>query len=459
MITNNKILLNDSFIHSLVDSLPIGVILIDSNLKVQAVNNFIENTFQISHAKIYDRNIGEVLNCIDFNDNWTRCDKQYCAKNCQIMSPAIAALRHQKIYRHNALITLKIDDKTENKELMITSSPLTLDNQDYAIILLEDITALSRLKRENEVNHGIPKLLGNDPKIIEIREKIKVLSDVDIPVFIEGESGTGKELVASAIHFEGNRSEKPFIAMNCAALPESLLESELFGHVKGAFTGAIRDKKGRFELADGGTIFLDEIGDITPLMQVKLLRVLQEGTFEPVGGEKTIRVNVRIISATNRNIKSEIAKRNFREDLYYRLCVVPLHLPPLRERIEDIPLLSQYIFNTYSKEMGIEKAKISEEVLSAFKSYQWPGNVRELQNTIQYAMIYSRGKEITTEHLPASLFSSHDHDQVKPKRKRKRKLNNTEVQRALDINDGNKVEAAKSLGVSRSTLYRFLDSL
>jgi len=458
MININNFQVTKEFIHSLINALPIGVILVDNNLRVQAVNDFVVDTFNVFNATVYEKNIGEVLKCIDFDNEKSHCSKPNCPKNCSIMSPALAALKHQKIVKHNAAITLRDGNKVENRELLITSSPLHFEDKEFVILLLEDITELSRLKREKEKSHGITKLLGNDPQIVEIREKIKVLSDVDVPVLIQGESGTGKELVASAIHFEGSRADKPFVAVNCGALPESLLESELFGHVKGAFTGAIRDKKGRFELADGGTIFLDEIGDISPVMQVKLLRVLQEGTFEPVGSEKTVKVNVRVVSASNKNIKNEIAKKKFREDLYYRLCVVPINVPPLRERLDDVPLLTHYILNTYASEFGKSDIELPNEVLHILKTHTWPGNVRELQNVIQYALIHAKGNIINPQQLPQSILT-HERDNGFKKRTRKRKLDDKSVKEALNKNNGNKVETAKMLGVSRSTLYRFLELL
>jgi transcriptional regulator with GAF, ATPase, and Fis domain len=290
--------------------------------------------------------------------------------------------------------------------------------------------------------------------MLAVYDLIRELADSDVPVLVQGESGTGKELVAAAIHNEGPRANRLFVPVNCGALPESLLESELFGHVKGAFTGAIRDKKGRFELADGGTIFLDEIGDISPAMQVKLLRVLQEGRFERVGGENTIRVNVRLISATNKNLAAEIAAGRFREDLFYRLSVVPLSLPPLRERPTDIPLIAEHILKNILRNVGRSGVRISPEAMDVMMNHGWPGNVRELQNWLQFAMIKCRGDAILPEHLPPlrqSLPTSAADPATAP-----RHLSVETVKRALAQCRGNKVEAARTLGISRATLYRFL---
>jgi sigma-54 dependent transcriptional regulator, acetoin dehydrogenase operon transcriptional activator AcoR len=305
-------------------------------------------------------------------------------------------------------------------------------------------------------------IIGSDPKMLELFDLIRELAATNAPVMIQGESGTGKELVAAAIHNEGPRAGKLFVPVNCGALPESLLESELFGHVRGAFTGAIRDKKGRFELADGGTIFLDEIGDISPAMQVKLLRVLQEGRFERVGSEKTVQVDVRVISATNKNIHKEIAAGRFREDLFYRLSVVPLTIPPLRERRTDIPILVTHVLRSILEEQGKPPIEVSAEAMDLIISHDWPGNVRELQNWLQFALVKCKGQTIQPQHLPirSSLLAlaapgpAATADAESPRR---RKMDMASVEDALKKTGGNKLEAAKLLGVSRATLYRFLD--
>ena len=294
-------------------------------------------------------------------------------------------------------------------------------------------------------------IIGQDHKMLQIFEQIRELATNDYPVYLTGETGTGKEMVAAAIHNESQRGGGPFVPINCGALPEGVLESELFGHVKGAFSGAIRNKKGRFELADGGTIFLDEVVDLTKSMQVKLLRVLQEGTFERVGGEETVSVNVRVISAANRDLKREVERKNFREDLYYRLNVVPVELPPLRERKNDIPLLAEE-FLRQASEQGQKTAGLSKKALSIMMDYLWPGNVRELQNALHYALVKCKGRLIRPEDLPMELKSGRS-----SRRGPTRKLNQEMVQAALDRTGGNKAKAARHLGVGRATLYRFLE--
>jgi transcriptional regulator with PAS, ATPase and Fis domain len=302
-------------------------------------------------------------------------------------------------------------------------------------------------------------IIGRDQRMREIYRIIRELADSNVPVLITGESGTGKELVAAALHSEGSRADKLFVPVNCGALPENLLESELFGHVRGAFTGAIRDKKGRFELADGGTIFLDEIGDISAAMQVKLLRVLQNGTFQRVGGEETVRVDVRVISATNKDLTREIAAGRFREDLYYRLCVVPVSLPPLRQRLTDIPILVRHFMARIAREENRPELLLAPETLEIFLTYPWPGNIRELQNVIRYLMVRCREEVARPRHLPENLMAAAGMTRPRPglATGRRRKLSVAEVRRALAETGGNRLQAAKRLGVGRATLYRFLD--
>ena len=295
-------------------------------------------------------------------------------------------------------------------------------------------------------------IIGRTKKMQEIFDTIQELADVNIPVLIQGESGTGKELVAAAIHNKGPRAKKPFVPLNCSALPEGLLESELFGHVKGSFTGAVRDKKGRFELADGGTLFLDEVADLSKVVQAKLLRVLQEGSFQRVGDEKTITVDVRLISAANRDLKQEVKKGFFRDDLFYRISVVPIYMPPLRERKNDIPLLLEHSLKQAAEE-GQSNNGISKEALGVLIDYPWPGNVRELQSSIRFALVKSKGKPIRPDHLPVEL-NQHKNEQIT--RGPSCKLSEENVRSALSQTGGNKSRAAKLLGVGRATLYRFL---
>ncbi len=327
------------------------------------------------------------------------------------------------------------------------------------LVTFRDVTREQQLARRVGAIEQFAGIIGRDEKMLAVFDLIRDLADTNMPVLVQGESGTGKELVAAAIHNEGPRANKLFVPVNCGALPEALLESELFGHVKGAFTGAYRDKKGRFELADGGTIFLDEIGDISPVMQVKLLRVLQEGSFERVGDEKTIKVDVRVISATNKNLAEEIEEGRFREDLFYRLSVVPIWLPPLREHRTDIPLLVEKILRSAMEECGKTGITLAPETLDVMLTYDWPGNVRELQNWIRFALVRSHGAVIQPEHLPPTQQQLGLHPSRGVPQRRRRKLDEAVVRAALAETNDNKVEAAKALGVSRATLYRFLDTM
>jgi PAS domain S-box-containing protein len=317
-----------------------------------------------------------------------------------------------------------------------------------------DVTDLMGLKIQFGDLDGFAGIIGRDPKMLKVYRQIADMAGNQYPIHITGETGTGKELVAAAIHNESRRGGGPFVPVNCGALPEGILESELFGHVKGAFTGAVRDKKGRFELASGGTLFLDEVADLPKVVQAKLLRVLQEGRFERVGGEETVSTDVRLISAANRDLKREVEKGNFRDDLYYRINVVPIHLPALRDHKKDIPLLAEYFLKEASEE-GHETLGLAKEALGIMIDYPWPGNVRELQSAIRFALVNAKGRIIKPENLPMELQKwKHSRATSGPSR---RKLDPESVQAALTRSGGNKAKAARLLGVGRATLYRFLE--
>src|SRR5216117_1605835 len=262
------------------------------------------------------------------------------------------------------------------------------------------------LKREFKKVHGMGNLIGKSKKMQELFKMIEVVSPTNSTVLITGESGTGKELVAKAIHLNSPRAEEAFVSVNCGAFTETLLESELFGYVRGEFTGATGNKKGLFEVADKGTIFLDEVGDTSQAMQVKLLRVLQERTFRRVGGTEEIAVDVRIIAATNRNLSEMVAESQFREDLFYRISVIPLELPPLRHRRDDIPLLANHFLSRLNATMGRKIDRISVDALKKLESYDWPGNVRELENAMERAFILETSDELSAQHLPESVSTN-----------------------------------------------------
>jgi len=312
------------------------------------------------------------------------------------------------------------------------------------------------LKDELWRRFGFDNVIGLSPEVQKAYVLAAKVADSSASVLILGETGTGKEYLARAIHYQSPRADEPFVKVSCAALPESLLESELFGHEKGAFTGAIARRIGRFELADGGTVFLDEVGDTTPTTQIKLLRVLQEKQFERLGGNDTLSVDVRIIAATNRDLKQAIADKHFREDLYYRLNVVPIFLPPLRERKEDIPELVQHFIRKYCDETGKEIDGISPDGLAALQRHSWPGNIRELENCIERAVILCQGKTILPQHLlfgdGASPAGSAAPSPQAAEPRTLREAEKAHIMRILDEYRGNQSRAASILGIDRKTL-------
>jgi PAS domain S-box-containing protein len=352
--------------------------------------------------------------------------------------------------------TLNINTKNgEQRRIEMTVTSMRDEGGKFSGVLssFKDITDIFSLQIKAGKLTSFGNIIGQDSKMLNIFSQIKDVAGYDYPVHISGETGTGKELVANAIHNESRRSGAPFVPINCGALPEGLIESELFGHVKGAFSGAIRDKKGRFELADSGTIFLDEVAELSNNIQAKILRFLQEGTFERVGGEQTTSVDVRIISATNKLLKEEVKQGKFREDLYYRLNVIPIQLPLLRERKIDIPLLIEHFLQEAGERYDQKPLKVSNEALSMLMDYRWPGNVRELQNALQFAFVKCSGKVIGPEDLPMELREAQNNC---VRRGPTRKLDADAVKTALQKTGGNKARAAKMLGVGRATLYRFL---
>ncbi len=324
--------------------------------------------------------------------------------------------------------------------------------------LARDLSEVKALNEQLRSLQSFEDLIGKNSKMLEVYELIRLVGPLSTTVLIQGESGTGKELVARAIHRSGPRSKRPFVRVNCGALVETLLESELFGHVRGAFTGATVTRQGRFEVADGGTIFLDEVADLTPATQVKLLRVLQEGEFEKVGSSTTQKVEVRVIAATNRELKAALKKGAFREDLYFRLNVVPVVIPPLRERREDIPLLIEHFTQKFNRLTGKSIHKISPGALGVLMEYPYPGNVRELENIIEHAFVMCPGNLIEESHLPPEVSPS-KRDIVSSallERNPLRSLERELIRKVVEQCGGKPQLAAKRLGISRTTLWRKL---
>ena len=330
-------------------------------------------------------------------------------------------------------------------------------------VVLNRAFYVSQLEREHRKlqqrlsGESFEGMLGTSPQMQEIFSSIRKVATAEVPVLIVGESGTGKELVARAIHSSSSRRECPFIVINCSAIPETLLESELFGHEKGAFTGAHVQRKGRFEMAQGGTLFLDEIGELSLALQVKLLRFLQEQRIERIGGREEIFVDARVLAATNKDLRLALKEKRFREDLYYRLGVFTISLPPLREREGDILLLATALLQKYSNESGRKISGFTPQAIRAIESYKWPGNIRELENRIKRAVIMAEGQKIT----PADLEFGSPYETYKGKglKEAREALEKDFIQRALSKHKGSITHAASELGISRPTLYELMEKL
>lgn len=328
---------------------------------------------------------------------------------------------------------------------------------DEILFRLRNVFEKERLKQENILlRKKVPKeedvIIGSSKKMQELLYMVDKVAKTDATIMIYGETGTGKELIARRLHNKSTRKDEQFVAINCGALPETLLESELFGYKKGAFTGAVQNKKGLFQVANGGTFFLDEVGEITPKIQVKLLRVLQYQEIIPLGDTKTIKVNVRLIGATNRDLESSVKKGEFRQDLFYRLNVIPILIPPLRDRKEDIPLLVEYFIKKTAKRLKVPVKKFSDDAIGMLINYEWPGNVRELENFIERLMVLLENEEITGKDISILLHS----DRIEKDNVKLKDIEISAIKGALKKCGGNKVKAARVLGIHPSTLYRKL---
>jgi len=348
--------------------------------------------------------------------------------------------------------------------------PLSLEK---VVVTVENALAMTRLKEENASLRGLVlqshEMIGTSMSMLHLSEQIRMVAPTNASVLITGENGTGKELVARSVHFHSQRRDKPFIEINCAAIPEELIESELFGHERGAFTGAVAQKKGKFDLADGGTLFLDEIGDMSLKTQAKVLRILQEKKFERVGGTRTLEVDVRIVAATNKLLEEEIKNGSFREDLFYRLNVVPFKVPPLRERREDVPILTGYFLDAFCRREGRELKLIVPEAMEALKRYDWPGNVRELKNIVERLVIMTPGGTVTLNHLPDYFgIESSDREtgggkldgvlELSSLREAREEFEREFIIQKLEENDWNVSRTAEAIELERSNLHRKIKS-
>ncbi len=335
--------------------------------------------------------------------------------------------------------------------------------RDKVLLAVKNALEQSTLRRENlqlrEMVGQETKMIGSSPAFMRVLEQATMAARSDARVLLMGESGTGKELFAGHIHRESPFAGGPFVKVNCAAIPSELLESELFGHEKGAFTGAIGMRRGKFELADGGTIFLDEVGDLPPASQAKLLRVLQEGEFHRVGGEQSIRVTVRVISATNRDLQGLVAEEKFREDLYYRLCVVPIRVPALRERPQDIEPMAAYFLSEFCARNNFRAKGIEESVVPILESYAWPGNARELRNVIERMAILSGGDELTVDSVPVEIRMARENGPRSNLRETRETAERDHIVRTLTETGWNVSAAARALGMERTNLHKRIRAL
>lgn len=430
-------------IDSIVNSLADGVFTVDRELRITNFNRGMEELTGMKEQDVIGRSCREILHGDNCEHN---CPFQYSLRN----GYGIANVSERIAGRNGDMIPISVCTAFLKDE----------DTEIGLIATVRDTSEIERLKQEIGDRYNFSHIIGKSSRMQQIFDIIESLRETDCAVLIEGESGTGKELVARAVHHESYRRDKSFVKVDCGAIVEGLFESELFGHVRGAFTGAIKDKKGKFELAEGGTVFLDEIGEMPMALQSKLLRVIQDKEFEKVGDTKTIKVDVRVIAATNRSLKDEIKSNRFREDLYYRLCVVPIEMPPLRKRREDIPVLVSHFLDKYSMKIP-SRPKIQEVTpmaMSCLVDHNWPGNIRELENAVEHACIRSKTNRIDLDSLPSSVtgrtirdISDSDMERGAISREETEKFF---IEKLLKQYNGNKSKAARHLGISRTTFWR-----
>jgi PAS domain S-box-containing protein len=384
------------------------------------------------------------------------CHTVFRSRGCEEACPVSELMHSGKTITETEM---EITSKDGTLIPVSISAAILRDENNQAVGAVESFRDLSRYKiltEELKGKYSFRNIIGKSHEMREVYQLIRSVARTNVTVLIQGDTGTGKELVARAIHYESPRAEQSFVVVHCAALPETLLESELFGHVRGAFTGATSDRKGRFQLADRGTLFLDEISEVSPATQVKLLRVLENKQFERVGDSRTVQVDVRLVCATNRNLKQMVGEGKFREDLYYLINVVSLKLPPLRERDEDIPLLMEHFIAKFNRETGKGVEKVHPDAMDMLIDYAWPGNVRELENAIGHAFVHCRGDTILPEHLPQDMFEAGPPgtETVLSVPAPLEEVEKAAIARMLKSCKGNQSKTAKRLGIGRSSLWR-----
>ncbi|MDY0221556.1 MAG: sigma 54-interacting transcriptional regulator [Desulfobacterium sp.] len=427
-----------------LDNLRDGIVAHDLDRRIIFFNREAEKITGFSKDDVMGKDCHEAFGAPFCGDRCSFCDDHYPDLKTRLDFPTTFITRSGKLRHIEMSITGIFDGETFKG----------------VIASFRDMTEFTELAARAHELSSFSGIIGKTSPMRQIFQQIVDVAKYDYPVHIHGETGTGKERVAAAIHSESKRTQGPFVPVNCGAIPEGLVESELFGHVKGAFSGAVKDRKGRFELADNGTLFLDEVAELPKQMQVKLLRFLQEGIVERVGSESTVKVDARIISATNKDLTAEVKRGNFRQDLFYRLNVIPINLPPLRARRNDIPLLSAHFLKRAEKDTQNPIPTFSKDAIRAMMDYDWPGNVRELQNAVQFAIVRCKSNEIMPMDLPMELRNVSTNIPVSPiseKQTTSGKLDLDSVITALERTGGNKAKAARELNVGRATLYRFLE--
>jgi PAS domain S-box-containing protein len=428
----------------ILDSIADGVFTVDKDWRITSFNRAAEQITGVAREEAIGRPCKEILKA------------DVCETGCAL---------HQTMETGRPIISKPVDIiDAHGRRKPITISTALLKDENGQIVggveTFRDMTLVEELRKQVQKQYCCEDIISRNPRIQQLFDVLPRVAESDCTVLIEGETGTGKELFARAIHSVGRRKNEPFIAVNCGALPDTLLESELFGYKAGAFTDAKRDKPGRFALAKGGTIFLDEIGDVSPAVQVRLLRVLQEKTYEPVGGVGSVKAEARVITATNRDLQELVEKGLFRKDLFYRINVVRFRLPPLRERREDIPLLVDHFIQRFNTRYGKSICCVSNEVMAGLMGYDFPGNIRELQNVIEHSFVLCRSQVIEKKDLP-DAFHGHEATgkEASGEFRTLKQMEAVMIEQALRRNDGNRAAAARELDINPSTLFRKLKTL